>query len=154
LLRQWPCVFLEEKGIAFSLHYRNCADKAVRNHILAVLALVGQARAKIVEGKQVVEVVPAELPDKGWAFGRLLAAHAIESVVYLGDDLSDVPVFLEVRRRREAGLPGLALAVVDAETPQAVIEGADLALPGVAGTSAFLAQLVATLPARADQSQV
>jgi trehalose-phosphatase len=142
LLRDWPCIYLEEKGIAFSLHYRNCAEKVVRELLLSAISRVGDARAKVVEGKQVIEVVPAELPDKGWAFLRLLASNATEGVVYMGDDLSDVPVFRELRRRRElSGRPALGVAIADRETPASVTEYADVVLEGVGAAAEFLLEL-------------
>jgi trehalose 6-phosphate phosphatase len=141
LLLQLPCVTLEEKGIAFSLHYRNCLEGGVRERLLAAIAsVVSGSGVKLLEGKQVIEVVPADLPDKGAALARLLDANGIDSVVFAGDDLSDMAAFREVRRRS-----GLAIAVVDGETPAAVREAADVELGGVGAVAAFLDQLAGTL---------
>ncbi|HLF79033.1 MAG TPA: trehalose-phosphatase [Dehalococcoidia bacterium] len=137
LLTQMPCVTLEEKGISFSLHYRNCSEDGVRERLLDQLEnLAGTAGARLVEGKQVIEVVPANLPDKGQALARLLDANGIEGVVFVGDDLSDTAAFREVKRRS-----GLAVAVVDQETPITVREAGDLELGGVEAVTAFLSRL-------------
>jgi hypothetical protein len=60
----------------------------------------------------------------------------------LGDDLSDVPVFEEIRRRRaEDGVASLGIAVVDEETGESVREAADLCLGSIDEAEAFLTQL-------------
>ena len=143
-----PCVHLEQKDVSFALHFRNCDDPAgTRSRLISLVEpLVAGSGTKIVEGKQVIEVVPRALPDKGSAFATLLAQHAIRGAIFIGDDLGDTAAFREVRRRRlEEGRPGLAIAVVDAETPDAVLEYADLALAGVDAVEAFLEALAMRL---------
>ncbi len=150
-LERLPCVKLEQKDVSFALHFRNCADPpGVRARLIAVVEpLVVSSGAKIVEGKQVIEVVPRELPDKGTAFARLLAEHAIDGAIFMGDDLGDTAAFREVRRRRiEDGHPGLAIAVVDLETPAPVREYADLTLEGVDDVETFLEGLATQLEVR------
>jgi trehalose-phosphatase len=141
LLAEMPCVTLEEKGIGFSLHYRNCSELGIRERLLTGLArAVNTEEAKLVEGKQVIEVVPADLPDKGMALAGLLDAHRIEGAVFVGDDLSDRAAFREVRRRS-----GLAVAVIDSETPPEVRAASDVELPGVDAVAAFLGRLATVL---------
>ncbi len=150
-LERMPCVKLEHKDVSFALHFRNCDDPpGVRSRLLAVVEpLVASSGAKLVEGKQVIEVVPRELPDKGTAFARLLSERSIDGAIFMGDDLGDTAAFREVRRRRnEDGHPGLAIAVVDAETPAAVREYADLTLDGVDEVEAFLDGLATQLEER------
>jgi trehalose 6-phosphate phosphatase len=148
LLLQLPCVTLEEKGIAFSLHYRNCIEEGVRERLLSgIRSVANVSGAKLLEGKQVIEVVPASLPDKGVALARLLDAHSIDGVVFTGDDLSDIDAFREVRRRS-----GLAIAVVDRETPVAVREAADIELGGVGAVAAFMDKLAGTLEGEGNVS--
>jgi trehalose 6-phosphate phosphatase len=145
LLSPFPCVEIEEKGVSFAMHYRNCADGAMRNRILSLVGPVAAvAGGRILEGKQVVEMVPRSLPNKDTAVAHLLEERKIVGTVYLGDDVSDVPVFEEIRRRRSQGLPGLAVAVVDPETHESVLETADIRLNGVDAVEAFLQGLVNT----------
>jgi trehalose 6-phosphate phosphatase len=142
LLEPFPCVEIEEKGVSFALHYRNCIDTTMRERILTLVTPVAAAAGgKLVEGKQVVEIVPVRLPDKSNAVARLLREREIQGVVYLGDDLGDVPVFEQMARRRTQGLPSLGLAVVDPETHVAVLESADMFLDGVDEVNAFLTAL-------------
>ena len=123
LLTRFPCITLEHKGAGLAIHYRNCADRpAVRAQALRLCEpFVSRGELRVQEGKQVVELVPAWLPDKGTAVAALLAQHGIRGVVYLGDDLSDIAVFRELARRRDAGeLASLCIGVIDAETDPAV----------------------------------
>ena len=147
-LSRLPCVTLEIKEVSFSLHYRNCENPSeVRARLLSVVEPVAlSAGARIMEGKQVVEVVPEGLPNKASAFARLLETHAVNGAVFLGDDLADAVVFREIRRRRDQrGLPGLGIAVLDPETHPSVRDAADLALQGVDEVELFLSRLAARL---------
>ena len=143
LLAPFECVEIEEKGVSFAMHYRNCADLLMRERILSLIEPVAAAAGgRILEGKQVVEMVPRALPNKDTAVAHLLSQRNIQGVVYLGDDVSDVPVFREIRRRRTIqGLPGLAVAIIDPETHPSVIENSDIRLDGVDNVSVFLAGL-------------
>jgi trehalose 6-phosphate phosphatase len=138
-----PCVTLELKEVSFSLHYRNCEDpEYVRARLIEFVEPLAWANgAKIMEGKQVVEVVPGTLPDKASSFAKLMAASGINAAIFLGDDLADAAIFDEIRRRRRRGFIGLGIGVVDAETPQAVRDAADLTLDGVDAVQTFLAAL-------------
>lgn len=143
LLQPFPCVTLEEKGISFTLHYRNCDEPEIRDRLLEVIRPITEtAGVRVLEGKQVIEIAPADLPHKGVAIARLLRDNGVRGVVYLGDDLSDWPVFAEVRRRRaEEGLPGLGIVVVDEETGDAIREAGDVQLRSVDEAEEFLSQL-------------
>ena len=103
------------------------------------------AGAHLVEGKKVIEMMPAMAPDKGAALGRIASERGLRGIVYLGDDLSDIAAFREIAGRRENGLPGLCIAVRDSETRPEVSEAADLVLEGVAAAEMFLMRLVASL---------
>jgi len=134
LLAPWPCVQLEEKDVSFALHYRNCEDgPAMRLRLLALVQpLAAREGAKLLEGKQVIEVAPRALPDKGEALLALLDGRGIRGAVFIGDDLADAAAFRELRRRRaETGAPGLCIAVIDRETDPAVLAAADAAVHGV-----------------------
>lgn len=142
LMQRFPCVEIEEKGVSFAMHFRNCADGAMRERILSLVDPVATVHGgRILEGKQVVEMVPASLPNKDTAVAHLLTQKQITGTVYLGDDVSDVPVYREIRRRRANGLPGVGIAVVDAETHPSVLENSDIRLDGVDAIRSFLQRL-------------
>jgi trehalose 6-phosphate phosphatase len=138
---------MERKDVSFALHYRNCQDpEAMRLRVIALLdPIATEAGAKLLEGKLVVEVAPRALPDKGSAFALLMRDEAIRGSIFVGDDLADTAIFREIRHRRSQGLPGLAIGVVDIETPAAVIETSDVQVFGVAGVEAFLTELAKRL---------
>jgi trehalose-phosphatase len=62
-LASLPCVTLEDKSVAFALHYRNCDDgDAVRRKLLGLSASVAaETGVRVVEGKKVVELTAADL---------------------------------------------------------------------------------------------
>jgi trehalose 6-phosphate phosphatase len=144
LIEEHPCVRLEEKEISFALHYRNCNNpEHVGDALLAALApLADQAAVRLLEGKRVIEVAPAALPDKDVAFAKLAADYRIRGAIFLGDDGADASIFRAIAGRRDQGFNGLAIAVRDAETPASVVKAADLTLDGVDQVEEFLEALV------------
>ncbi len=147
-LEVMPCVELERKEVSFALHYRNCVDTerigAELREFLEPIALT--TGTQLLEGKLVIEVAPAALPDKGTALTGLLLEHEIRGAVFVGDDLADAAAFRELRNRRAEGrAAGLCIAVVDEETPPAVRDAADLELHGVDEVERFLASLAEQL---------
>ncbi len=151
LLSRLPGVTLETKDVSFALHYRNSPDRtAMRSRLLTLLEpIAASADAKLLEGKLVLEVAPKALPDKGTAFAALMEDAGVRGAMFIGDDLADTTIFREIRRRRAAdGLPGLAVGVVDDETPLAVYETTDVQLKGVSEVEAFLTALADRLSAR------
>jgi trehalose 6-phosphate phosphatase len=150
-LTDLPCVEIERKQVSFAVHFRNCSDAPrMGAELLAVLQPIAiETGTKLLEGKLVIEVAPAELPDKGTALTGLLLENEVRGAVFLGDDLADAEAFGEIRNRRESGgAAGLCIAVVDEETPQAVRDAADLELRGVDEVEAFLELLTQRLAAR------
>jgi trehalose 6-phosphate phosphatase len=143
-LVELPCVELERKQVSFALHYRNCLDSDhVGPQLLELLQPIAErTRTRLLEGKQVVEVAPRALPDKGTALLHVIAQREVKGVVFVGDDLADAAAFREIARRRETtGLPGLSIAVVDDETPLLVSQSADLAINGVDDVERLLDRL-------------
>jgi hypothetical protein len=66
----------------------------------------------------------------------------LDAALYLGDDTTDVNVFLTARRLREAGeCLAYGLGVESQGTPQAVLTEADFLVQEVAGVESFLAWL-------------
>jgi trehalose 6-phosphate phosphatase len=147
-LEAMPCVELERKQVSFALHYRNCVDaERIGLELLEMLQPIALSTGtKLLAGKLVIEVAPEALPDKGTALTGLLLEHEIRGAVFVGDDLADAEAFGELRNRRAEGrAPGLCIAVVDDETPQAVRDAADLELRGVDEVERFLEVLAGRL---------
>jgi trehalose 6-phosphate phosphatase len=147
ILMRFPGVNFEEKGISFALHYRGCEEpERVRAGLLELIyPATKTAGGKILEGKRVLEIVPASLPDKGTAFSILMLEHGITGAIFMGDDHSDIAVFQEIHRRRQQGLPGLGVGVVDEETEGALFATADQTLAGVDAVEEFLERLAGAM---------
>jgi trehalose 6-phosphate phosphatase len=96
-------VVIENKGVSLAVHYRKArARAAVRRLILiAAAALPG---ARIVEGKMVVNALPAGAPDKSTALTSLCKRLRCDSAIYVGDDENDEDVFALARQGRLLGI--------------------------------------------------
>jgi trehalose 6-phosphate phosphatase len=96
----------------------------------------------VVEGKMVLEVVPADHPMKGGAVERLAGEAGLEAVLYAGDDVADLDAFAALDRLRDAGLETVKVAVRGDETPAALVEAADVTVEGPPGLVGLLGRLV------------
>jgi trehalose-phosphatase len=95
-----PGVWIEDKDQIVAVHYRKApyaALKETRTLLLSALRNFDH-RLRIAGGKNVWEIVPRELEDKGAAVRRELAALRFHAMpVYAGDDLSDEAAFTALR---------------------------------------------------------
>lgn len=93
-------VSVEDKALSLALHYRRARDHdAARRTIDALLRpLAGAGRpVRIFGGKMVVNIAPADAPDKADAMQRLVQRCGVGAVFFAGDDDNDEPVFLRAR---------------------------------------------------------
>jgi len=84
---------LESKQYSVSVHYRQA-----RSPVHALQAIMGAVddlpeRPRVVGGKLVVNLVPADAPHKGSALGALMQRQGMERLIYIGDDETDEDVF-------------------------------------------------------------
>ncbi len=85
-------VTVEDKGYSLAIHYRRSRAKTrARKAIHRAAAALGEVR--LVSGKQVVNVLPADAPNKGTALERARARFGCDTAVYVGDDDTDEDVF-------------------------------------------------------------
>jgi len=137
-------VVIENKGPTASIHYRRCRDHeaALKAIMAAVEELAEDSNLKIGLGKLVVELRPLLGVSKGTAVVSLIEERSLRGAIYLGDDLTDVDVFVSFHRE---GLPfkGLAVGIVGEETAPQVVREADCTLNGVTDVERFLRQIVA-----------
>ena len=80
----------------------------------------------------VLELVPAGRPMKGAAVERL-ARGELEAVLYAGDDHADLDAFAALDRLARDGIIVVRVAVHGDETPEALVEAADLVVQGPSG---------------------
>jgi len=87
-----PGVELEDKAYSLALHYRRSRrKKAARAALMRALSKLEGAR--IVGGKQVINVLPPGAPHKGVALERERDRLGCDTAFFLGDDETDEDVF-------------------------------------------------------------
>jgi trehalose 6-phosphate phosphatase len=88
-----PGVWIENKRFSVSVHYRLASDHEAA--IAAVTRLVPTLPGKVrmVQGNQLINLVPDGSPNKGDALRELIAAHALPGAVYVGDEPTDEDAF-------------------------------------------------------------
>jgi trehalose 6-phosphate phosphatase len=92
VLRGMPGVELEDKLLSIAVHYRRARPKAAV--VRALRALADElSSARLVRGRCVLNLVPAEAPDKGAAVSHLLDRAGRQRALYVGDDTSDEHAF-------------------------------------------------------------
>ena len=93
-VEQHPGLLLELKGQTIALHYRARPEMGHTCRAAARAALDGENGLKLIDGKMVVEIAPAEA-DKGRAVLTFLDEPPFfgRRPVYIGDDVSDEAAF-------------------------------------------------------------
>ena len=136
---------MENKGLRVAVHYRNAPDLvAARCAVSQMLEPLASGRGLgIKEGKMVWEIGPRMDVNKGTAVSRLAREYELTGAIVLGDDVTDCDAFDAVHGLiRERGIRGAAVAVVDHETPEALLRKADYRLSGPAEVEEFLRWMV------------
>ncbi|MGZ5129079.1 MAG: trehalose-phosphatase [Actinomycetota bacterium] len=138
-----PEAWVEDKGSSLAVHYRQAPDPGVARAALvtALQPVAVEGALVLIEGKMVLELVPPGRPMKGGAVERLAGEHALEAVLYAGDDHADLDAFAALDRLTDRGVVTTKVAVHGAETPPALVEAADLVVAGPRGLVALLRQL-------------
>lgn len=136
---------VEDKTSSLGVHVRNTADPAAAFELLREpLARLAERTGLTVEpGRHVLELRPAGV-DKGAALEGYVAEREATSVLYIGDDLGDLPAFAAIERMRRAGIAGVAVCSASDEV-DVVAERADLVVDGPPGVVAFLTRLAAAI---------
>jgi trehalose 6-phosphate phosphatase len=140
--------YVEDKGHAIAVHVRRTADPGATFDLVAprLRALAGELGLAVEPGRMVLELRPAG-GDKGDALRALVAEQPPSAVVFIGDDLGDLPAFAAVEALRAAELPGLLVCSGSTEVTE-VADRADLVVDGPAGVAALLEALADELDRR------
>lgn len=131
----------EDKGTTLSVHYRQTKSpqKIARELTSSMQAIADQYGLHLTQGRMVFELRPPVEIDKGTAFEGLVNTYKLDSAFYLGDDTTDVAVFVTARRLRAAGrCLAYGLGVESQGTPAAVLTEADFLVQEVTGVESFL----------------
>jgi trehalose 6-phosphate phosphatase len=91
-------IWLEDKGSSLSVHLRGPRPGAAALRVRQLLDGIiqvrnGAAGMRVMGGKRILNLVPAAAPHKGDAVLRLMKRARCESVLYVGDDVTDEDVF-------------------------------------------------------------
>ena len=138
-----PGALVEPKASNLAVHYRLAPDaEAARLSLLDALRPLAEAAGlDVIEGKRVVELVPAGAPSKGDVIER--EGAGLKALLYAGDDLADLEAFAAVDRLAAYGAYAVKVAVASAGTPAGLLEAADVVVPGPAGLVELLGSLTA-----------
>ena len=131
----WPPDEIEVKGLAVSFHFRRSDDEREAVRRLDGIADSAREEGLVARyGRKVLEVLPPVGSHKGTAVRHLLEERGLRRALAAGDDTTDIDSF--------AALDGLEVAVrvavASEESPQALVEAADVV---VGSTGEFLALL-------------
>jgi trehalose 6-phosphate phosphatase len=134
---------LEDKEYAVAVHTRRTddPDRWAGPIDETVREIAGRHGLDVIPGKLVWELSPRVHADKGDAVRRVVAESGARSVVFVGDDLGDLPAFEAVAQDASAGLDGLRVAVRTEEAPPQLLAKADLVVDGPPGVLEFLQRL-------------
>jgi trehalose 6-phosphate phosphatase len=132
-----PEAWVEDKGVSVAVHYRQAPDpvSARAALVVALQPVATGAGLELIQGKMVVELVPPDRPLKGGAIERLAGEHALEALLYAGDDHADLDAFAALDRlsASEEVDVTVRVAVRGPETPPAMVEAADVVAEGPGG---------------------
>lgn len=136
-----PEVWIEDKRLSLVVHSRRAADPVAALAPLRapVEALARGLGLEVHPGRAVLEV---RLPgyDKGTALRRLVGDLQPAVVLFVGDDVGDLPAFAVISRLRHDGLAAWSVAAASPEAPD-VAQAADLALAGPAEVVSLIRRL-------------
>lgn len=134
-----PGAFVEEKGLALTLHWREALEVAPRAIELAH-DIARRHGLAIRQGKRAIELVLPVANDKGSVVTSLLSSCSAGCV--LGDDVGDLPAFAAIEAlARSPGFTGVRIAVTGPEIPEALVKEADCTVEGPHGALGFLEEL-------------
>lgn len=138
-----PEAWVEGKIASIAVHYRQAPDPAAARArlLLALQPVATDAGLELIQGKMVLELVPEGRPMKGGAVERLAREHALEAVLYAGDDHADLDAFAALDRLAELGVVAVRVAVRGDETPRELLDAADVVADGPAGLVQLLRSL-------------
>ncbi|MFM7070053.1 MAG: trehalose-phosphatase [Actinomycetes bacterium] len=132
-------VRIERKGLSLTLHYRGRPELAGSALELAHACTVGTDFV-VRAARMSVEVHPPVDENKGTVLARL-AADRHGPVMFIGDDVGDLPAFDALDVLEGAGRPVLRVAVASDESPEALIHRADEVVQGPVGAAQLLGEL-------------
>jgi trehalose 6-phosphate phosphatase len=148
--------FVEDKGITAAVHYRLTKDPAQARETLRarLQPLCDRYGFELHEGQSIFEIKPPVQLNKGTAAQTIIDEHDLRSVLFMGDDITDIHAMQRLRALNadpNSALMALSVGVVYPASPPALYESCDLTANGVEDVEALLQWLhenrTAPLPA-------
>jgi trehalose 6-phosphate phosphatase len=138
-----PKAWVEDKGASIAVHYRQAPDpaRARAQLIVALEEVASSVGLELVEGKMVVELVPADRPRKGGAVERIVGENELSAALFAGDDVADVEAFHVLDSLAGQGLLAVKVAVRGENTPRELLDAATVVVDGPTGLVELLRQL-------------
>jgi len=87
-------VEIEDKRHSIALHYRRARDQRAARRLVATVLAGLPTSTRTLHGKFVVDILPADAPNKGDAIASIRAVERAERVVFVGDDRTDEDAFV------------------------------------------------------------
>jgi trehalose 6-phosphate phosphatase len=146
-LRLGDDVWVEDKGLSATLHFRNAPDpEGTRARLQGALDGLGDlgSRGLVVRpGRMSLEIRPAAAGVKGTALETVIGRYALRGLLVLGDDVTDVDMCRTAAEARAGGRLRAAIFAVGGagEVPPNVAAAADLVLPDPTAAAALLSSL-------------
>ena len=140
--RAHAAVWIEDKRLSLVVHARRAPDPqaALADLLRPVSLLAEELGFELHPGSGVLEL---RLPgfDKGGAVAELIERRVPTGVLYLGDDVGDLPALQAMTGLRAAGTPAWGVAVESSGVAE-VAEIADVRVPDAAAAVELLTALV------------
>ena len=131
-------VTVEDKHHSLVVHTRRADDphRAFTDLRAPLESLAHQCGLELVPGRFVLELRPPGV-DKGGALKQLVERRDATAVLFVGDDVGDLPAYDAIELLRDRGVPGVKVCSGSDEVAE-LRERADLVLDGPPGVVAFL----------------
>jgi trehalose 6-phosphate phosphatase len=129
-VRDLAGAWIDAKGPSLAVHYRETEDPAVaRGRLASSLGSVASRNGlRLLEGKMVMELVRPGVALKGGAVQRICEEFRLAAALYAGDDFADLEAFAALDRLLSGA--SIKVAVSGPETPEALLEAADIVVEG------------------------
>jgi trehalose 6-phosphate phosphatase len=138
-----PGAWVEDKGASLAVHYRGAPDPSRAERLLrpTLEAIARRRGLTILPGKMVLELAPADTPGKGAVVGREARTRSLGGCLYAGDDQADLAAFAALDELTTQGAATVKVAVRSEETPEELVDQADLVVERPQGLLDLLARL-------------